>query len=39
MLICGRMCLAEGAGVHQWNVPMHNYMRVLYVLLLVCHFP
>ena len=33
MIICGRLCLAEGAGVHQWNLPMHNYIEVNYVLL------
>ena len=37
MLICGRMCLAQGAGVHQWNLPLHNYIGVVYVLSLVCH--
>lgn len=27
------MCLAQGAGVHQWNLPMHNLIGVTYVLL------
>lgn len=35
LLICGRMCVTEGAGVHQWNLPMHNYIGVLYVQFLV----
>ncbi|KAM0794380.1 hypothetical protein BDR22DRAFT_875971 [Usnea florida] len=30
LLICSRFCLAEGAGVHQWNLPMHNYIGILY---------
>lgn len=29
------MCVTEGAGVHQWNLPMHNYIGVLYVQFLV----
>lgn len=26
------MCVGKGAGVHQWNLSMHDYMGVLFVL-------
>nr|AUW31341.1 putative ribosomal protein [Cladonia uncialis subsp. uncialis] len=35
LLICGRLCLAEGAGVHQWNLPMHNYIGWLNIVEIV----
>ncbi|MCJ1464632.1 hypothetical protein MMC07_003245 [Pseudocyphellaria aurata] len=29
-LACARKCFAEGAGVHQWNLPMHNFISMYY---------
>ena len=36
LVICGRLCLHEGAGVHQWNLEMHSFIKINYVQLLVC---
>ena len=34
LIVCGRLCLREGAGVHQWDLKMHNLISVNYVQLL-----
>ena len=34
LIVCGRLCLGEGAGVHQWDLKMHNSIGVNYVQLL-----
>lgn len=32
MFVCGRKCLAEGAGVHQWNLRVNDLIGVTYVI-------
>ena len=31
LVIVARLCFAQGAGVHQWNLPMHNFIAFQYV--------
>ena len=31
MIVVARISVAEGVGVHLWNLPMHNYIALCYV--------
>ena len=31
LIVVLRLCVARGAGVHQWNLPMHSYIALCHV--------
>ena len=31
LIVVARLGFAQGAGVHQWNLPMHNFITLKYV--------
>ena len=35
LIVVARLMVARGAGVHQWALPMHSYIGLRYVSLLV----
>lgn len=35
MIVCARICLGEGAGVHQWNVTVQSFIGVAFVRFLI----
>lgn len=35
LIVVIRLCVAKGAGVHQWNLPMHSFIELCHVLPLV----